>query len=111
MCWVGVDLLSLAIEPSTIGAGGLNDSVRKGKRWCPAAKDANMSLRWTVNGWLTVWYRVVFCDKGLGRKEGILGKGNIATNLVWGKPNVRQRIDRQSTTARSFAVWSKPEQI
>jgi hypothetical protein len=31
--WVGTDLLSLDIYPGTIGAGGLNGSVRNGKRW------------------------------------------------------------------------------
>ncbi len=40
---VGIDLLSRGINPSTISAGRLNDSVRNGKRWNPAAKDTNMS--------------------------------------------------------------------
>ena len=42
---VGIGLLSRDNNPSTIGAGGLNDSVRKGKRWDPAAKDTNISLK------------------------------------------------------------------
>jgi hypothetical protein len=42
--WVGTDLLSQGIYLSTIGAGGLNDSVRNGKKWDPAAKSTNMSL-------------------------------------------------------------------
>ena len=40
---VGIDLLSRGIYRSTISAGGLNDSVRNGKRWNPTAKDTNFS--------------------------------------------------------------------
>ena len=39
---MGGDLLSRG--RSTIGAGGLNFSVRNGKRWSPAAKAALMAL-------------------------------------------------------------------
>ena len=44
---MGGDLLSRG--RSTIGAGGLNFSVRNGKRWGPAAKAARVALgKW---GW------------------------------------------------------------
>jgi hypothetical protein len=36
-CKVGGDLLSHILLCSTIGAGGLNFSVRNGKRWNPSA--------------------------------------------------------------------------
>ncbi len=37
VCKVGGDLLSHILLCSTIGAGGLNFSVRNGKRWNPSA--------------------------------------------------------------------------
>jgi hypothetical protein len=37
ICKVGGDLLSHILLCSTIGAGGLNFSVRNGKRWNPSA--------------------------------------------------------------------------
>jgi hypothetical protein len=48
--WVGTDLLSQGIYLSTIDADGLNDSVRNGKKWGPAAKSTNMSLPRTRRG-------------------------------------------------------------
>ena len=38
-----------ACAPSTIGAGGLNFSVRNGKRWVPAAMTAQI-VEWPAAG-------------------------------------------------------------
>jgi hypothetical protein len=43
LIWIGTDLLSRGINPSTISAGELNDSVRNGKRWNLAAIGTNIS--------------------------------------------------------------------
>ena len=40
---------SPALHCSTIGAGGLNFSVRNGKRWDPAAITTWLALRWMMN--------------------------------------------------------------